>query len=217
MAPMLTYFSHFFSGGVDPTWPHGILLSISVLASFAVGAGIIFESHKYPEAIQRIAMLAVIVGVIVEAACTITLFVFDEGISNVQQNKIIALERRIAPRNLSPSQQQKIVDSLKQFTDVQFVTQWYSIDVEGKRLADQIAKALLSAGFKHIGLSGGLPPDSLTVGVKVLSNEAGDQVRVAVCEALKANDIECTTDSTRVGGGSKTLAIWIGVKAIAEP
>jgi hypothetical protein len=46
---MLAYLSHFFSGGDDSTWPHAILLSISVLASFAVGAGIIFESHNGKE------------------------------------------------------------------------------------------------------------------------------------------------------------------------
>jgi hypothetical protein len=46
---MLAYLSHFLSGGVDSTWPHAILLSISVLASFAVGAGIIFESHNGKE------------------------------------------------------------------------------------------------------------------------------------------------------------------------
>lgn len=92
---MSAYLSHFFSGGVDPTWPHAILLTITVLASFAVAAGIIFESPKYSESVHRVAMWAVIGGVAVEAACTITLFVFDEGIGNAQQEKIIVLEKQL--------------------------------------------------------------------------------------------------------------------------
>ena len=101
---MLTYLSNFFSGGVDSTWPHIILLSVTVLASFAVAAGIIFESPKYSETIHRVATRLVIGGVAVEAVCTIFLFVFDEGISNAQQSKIIALEMRLAPRSLTAEQ-----------------------------------------------------------------------------------------------------------------
>jgi hypothetical protein len=162
-------------------------------------------------------MLSVIVGVIVEAVCTITLFVFDEGISNAQQEKIIVLERRIAPRNLSPSQQKEIADSLREFSDVQFATQSYSIDVEGQRLEEQIRKAFGLARFSGLQRGGGLSSDPLIVGVRVLSNEAGQPLSKAACEALKARDIECTTDGPRVAGGSKTISVWVGVKAIAEP
>src|ERR1700724_2043035 len=88
MVKMLTYLSHFFSGEVDPGWPHGILLSATVLASFAVAAGILLERPKYSESVHRVATWLVLSGVAVEAFCTIVLFVFDEGISNAQQDKI---------------------------------------------------------------------------------------------------------------------------------
>jgi hypothetical protein len=85
---MPTYITAFISGGMDPFWPHFILLSVSVLSSFAVAAGIILESPKYPESLHGIANKLVIGGVAIEALCTIGLFVFDEGISNAQQSAI---------------------------------------------------------------------------------------------------------------------------------
>jgi hypothetical protein len=103
MAAMAAYLRSFFSGGVDPGWPHGILLSITVLASFAVATGILLERPKYPEAEHRTATWLVLCGVAIEAICTIVLFVFDEGISSrqqsaieIQRDKIIELDKRIA-------------------------------------------------------------------------------------------------------------------------
>jgi hypothetical protein len=91
---MLTYVSRFWSGGFEPFWPHVALLSLTVLASLAVGAGIIFERPTYSAAFHRVAFWLVVGGVIVEAVCTIFLFVFDEGISTSQQSRIIALQAR---------------------------------------------------------------------------------------------------------------------------
>ncbi len=101
---MLTYISGFLSGGVEPFWPHVWLLSISVLASFAVGAGIILEGPKYSSSVHRIAFWLVVVGIAIEALCTIFLFAFDEGISSAQQSKIIKLETQIAARPFTKSQ-----------------------------------------------------------------------------------------------------------------
>src|SRR4029077_19635229 len=53
MAAMLTYLSAALSVGVSPFWPHLILLSVSVLAGVAVGAGIIFEAPEYSAATHR--------------------------------------------------------------------------------------------------------------------------------------------------------------------
>ncbi|HZR74543.1 hypothetical protein [Bradyrhizobium sp.] len=61
----------------------------------------------------------VVVGIGFEAVCTIFLFVFDEGISNAQQRKIeadqrkiIALENKLAARALSSDQSAMIVSRL---------------------------------------------------------------------------------------------------------
>jgi len=118
-----------------------------VLASFAVGAGIIFESPKYSERIQRIAMLGVIAGVIVEAACTIMLFVFDEGISTSQQDKIVALETRLAFRALSDEQSEDVVALLKGTAGQHFdiVTYWKS--PEAWAITQRIYATLEKAGW----------------------------------------------------------------------
>jgi hypothetical protein len=87
--------SGFFSGAIDALWPHVILLTVAAVASFAVAAGIVLENPKW-----SLANVLVVGGVAIEAICTFLLFGFDEGISNAQQSKIIALEQQIAPRKL---------------------------------------------------------------------------------------------------------------------
>jgi hypothetical protein len=154
----------------------------------------------------------------VEAVCTITLFVFDEGISNAQQAKIISLEIRIAPRNLSPSQQKEIADALRVFSGTQFITGVYPSDAEGRRLEEQLRTALISAGFKFLQHNRNAPPESLITDVHVSSNKAGKPISDAVCTALKAKDIECKPDSEgNPLWTANTLSIWVGVKAVADP
>jgi hypothetical protein len=89
--------SQFFGGTLNPTWPHAILIAGTIIGGVFVGLGVILEAPK----ILSIPVAAVFVGVVIEAACTLLLFGFDEGISSAQQSKIIALETRIAPRGLS--------------------------------------------------------------------------------------------------------------------
>jgi hypothetical protein len=79
-------------------------LSASVLAGVAVGAGIGFESVEYSTAAHRIAKHLVIWGVVVESVCTVSLFVFDEGISSRQQAQMITLEKRLVARTISDEQ-----------------------------------------------------------------------------------------------------------------
>lgn len=76
--------SGFFSGTVEPFWPHAALLTIAIAASFAVAAGIVLENPKW-----SLANVLVVGGVAIEAACTLLLFGFDEGISGRQQASIV--------------------------------------------------------------------------------------------------------------------------------
>jgi hypothetical protein len=210
---MYAYWSNFTSGAFDPTWPHFLLIGGSLVGGALVGLGVILEAHK----IFSLPTLSVFIGIVLEAICTLLLFTFDEGISKAQTDKIITLEERIAPRNLSPSQQQKIADSLRQFSDVQFVTVTYPTDPEGRRLEQQVWKVMSLSGFRLLARSSGMPSDPLVIGLQILSNDAGKPLAKAACEAFVANDIECTTDGPPVAGGSKTLTILVGVKPIAEP
>ncbi len=98
---MLTYIGRFWSGGFEPFWPHVVLLTLSIVASFAVGIGIIFERPKYSPAVHRVAFWLIVGGITIEAVCTIFLFVFDEGISGSLQksnNFLLAQQQELEGR-----------------------------------------------------------------------------------------------------------------------
>ena len=156
----------------DPV--HVYLLSGDVLATIAVGLGIIWE-HGPPE-VQRVANRLVIGGVIVETVCSIWLFAYDENISSGQQsvitsqnNQIIALEKQIAPRQLSFPQQFAIGATLVHFAGQRVRIESYALDAESAALGTQIAGAL-SRGRLLVDASGLLSMSimgSLAVGVRV--------------------------------------------------
>ena len=90
---MPSYISTFFSGSVDPFWPHFILLGCAIIGGIAVGLGIIMESEKW-----SLATILVVIGVATEAVFTIMLFLFDEGISSAQQSRITDLDTQLVAR-----------------------------------------------------------------------------------------------------------------------
>jgi len=111
-AAISTYIGQFFSGGVDPSTPHLVLILAAVAGGLAVGAGIIWEAARGGH-LWTVPTACVFFGVIIEAAATIFLFEFDEGISRHQQsivdaqqsvirsqnNEIISLEPRILTKD----------------------------------------------------------------------------------------------------------------------
>jgi hypothetical protein len=147
---MLAYVSKFTSGGLEPFWPHFVLLTFSVVGSVAVGVGILLERPKYSAAVHRIATGLVISGVVVEAICTIALFVFDEGISQAQQSKIIALEAQLTgflePRKLTQGQKTRIIQAIKPFPPVSFVAMFAPGEESWEFVLD-ISRTLRDAGW----------------------------------------------------------------------
>jgi hypothetical protein len=73
---------------------HIYLLGGDVLATMAVGAGIVWE-HGPPE-VWVIANRLVIWGIVAETLCSVALFAFDEGISGAQQATIAAQQVSIS-------------------------------------------------------------------------------------------------------------------------
>ena len=224
MAAMLTYLSNFFSGQVDSLWPHVVLLTGSVLASFAVGGGIIFESPKYSERVHRIATKLVIAGVVVEAVCTIVLFVFDEGISSkqqstieAQQEKIIALEMALSPRGID---EKKIAEDLKSFSNIAVVVRSIS-EMEPRRTAGQITATLrMHAGWQKY--TGTLPEwamastfrDGVTVSADSgLGSGPGWAAAKALVAVLNANGIVAQTGSP-VTVGMNAVFVAVGLKPL---
>jgi hypothetical protein len=194
---MLIYLSLFFSGEVDPFWPHVILLSVSVLASFAVGAGIIFESPKYSAHVQHVAMWGVIAGVVVEAACTITLFAFDEGISNAQQDKIVNLETRLASRSLSDLQIEAVAKRLEPFAGQKFALITYWNNPESYALTNRVFEALKKANWElDLSKQNGIMIGVQTGIVMLRDGRVESSVKAAdeLVAALTANGIAAALD-----------------------
>jgi hypothetical protein len=93
-------------------------------------------------------MILVLGRVSIGAVLTISLFVFDEGISRGQQAKIISLDEKLAPRDLSPDQIKVIADELRPYGEIRFDLSMH-VDSEPMRLTDKIEDSLLAAGWKE--------------------------------------------------------------------
>jgi hypothetical protein len=190
MAAMLTHLSTLLSGTEDPFWPHVVLISTSVLAGIGVGAGIIFESHKYSSRTNAIATALVIIGVIIESLCTVSLFVIDEAISSAQQSKIIELEKRLAPRRLTAVQSASLAEKLKIFQGKNFILSAFG--PESLDLALDIGRALETAGWVMQPWASGFNVASIPlngVDIRAGSPAMKPAVNLLVSE-LKDNDIE---------------------------
>ena len=112
---------------------HAYLIIFCVFATYVCVRGIRWESRG-PLSVHSVAGKLVIWGVAIEAICTIALFVFDEVISfsqkehigaqqviiRDQNEKIIALERRLAPRVISDAQKDEMTAKLKRFAGTEF-------------------------------------------------------------------------------------------------
>jgi hypothetical protein len=108
MAAISTIFNAFISGSLDPYWTHFWLLAGAFTVEIIVAIGIVLEMSWPPNQLQIIATVMVIGGVVIGIIFTLGLFVFDEAISRNQQEKIVALETRLAPRLLSEEQKGKL-------------------------------------------------------------------------------------------------------------
>jgi hypothetical protein len=160
VAPASTYIGQFFSGGVDPSIPHLVLILAAVIGGFAVGIGIIWEAARGGH-LWTLPTAFVFFGVIIEATATVILFEFDEGISGSQletirdqQSKIIALETRLAPRVISDDEQRQIVELLKPYAGTPFDLK-INPSPEAVAFANRVSDTLIKADRKRLPYSGG--------------------------------------------------------------
>ncbi|HML06775.1 MAG TPA: hypothetical protein VK430_01440 [Xanthobacteraceae bacterium] len=141
---MPTYLSPLLSGDQDVLrWA---LLGGAVTGGLAVGIGIFWEAHKLTAATAL-----VLVGVVVEAICTIFLFVIDESISRQQKEQI---EQMLAHRKLGPEQKMRISSALAPYSPGEFVTATVPED-EAWGFVMEIAAALKADGWKWLPCAGG--------------------------------------------------------------
>jgi hypothetical protein len=179
---------------------------------------IVFESPKYSESIHRVATRLVIGGVAVEAVCTIFLFVFDEGISNAQQAKIIALESRLAARSLSDKQAAVLAEKLRPFSGQEFQVIAYWKNPESLSIANRIADALISAGWKIDQPKAFTMIAGVLTGIDVeIDDGASEQTEKAAAleltGALNAHDLVATAgDKNKIPSPTNKISLLVGIK-----
>lgn len=133
---MYAYLSALCAGDIDTL--RSALLYGAVAGGVIVAVGIIWESKKLD-----VATALVVVGVVLESACTIKLFVVDEGISSAQQSKIIALE---TPRILTKDGAIRLVGKISQYPGTPYV--WVQVAEMEVIFERAFLRALKEAGWK---------------------------------------------------------------------
>jgi hypothetical protein len=219
-ATMYSYMSHFFSGTLDPDWPHAILIGGAIVGSIIVAFGIVLEAEK----LFSLPTVLVVGGVSIEAIFTLLLFGFDEGISSNQQStiqaqnsEIIALEKRLAARILSDEQAAAIAEKVKPFAGQVFQVIPYWKNPESLSFANRIAGILISSGWKLD------QPTAFTTLVGVLTGinveiDAGETEEVkgaatTLFDALSSSDAFATLDDTfKREPPSHRVSISVGIK-----
>jgi hypothetical protein len=151
MAAFQRYVTALWSGTAEPFWPHAVLIMGGILAGILVGIGILLDIPEHPAPKQRIAFWVVMIGIIIEPICTLGLFKFDEAISQQQQEKIISLEERLLPRNLSPEAISRVEQKVCPFGPRKYSRVFV---IFGDILfADQLGQVFNACKWSDIGIS----------------------------------------------------------------
>lgn len=195
---------------------HSYLLAGEALAAICVMYGIIWESNEYGASVHRVARNFVIWGVIAETVFSLLLFVFDEGISSAQREKIIVLETRLAARTLSDPQIAGIEKRLGPFAGQTFQIIPYWDDDECLAIANRIADALTASNWKieqperYTALIG------VVTGIKVYVDDGApeDTIRAAkeLAAALNESDIAAAVKSGPSKPPTSKIGISVGIK-----
>jgi hypothetical protein len=215
VATICTYIAQFFSGEVEASTPHLVLILVTVTGGMAVGGGIIWEANRsghlctWPTAL-------VFFGVIIEAAATVVLFEFDEGITRAQQSTIetqkstiIALETKLRPRSsLLQEHEESFVAAIARFKETRFET---GIDLgssEQTLLAKALHFALVSkAGWQAVSWDGGF-----TIPLWVFGAGSGDPKPARWAPVLAANVEVHVFDEYRQQLGPALIALVAALK-----
>ena len=110
-------------------------------------------------------------GIIVETLCSALLFVWDANFIGEQNDKIIALETRLAPRDLSPEQQSTIARAVNEFSGTLFDLA-ATHEKEPLNLLDEIEVSLIKARWVEVPWTGAdvTRPGKPNVGTAIAQN-----------------------------------------------
>ena len=115
MIAMKSFWGEIIASTSDEEFTHTWLIRIGLAGEILVAVGILLEIERPLNLKKILSFAAVIMGVILSAAGTLLLLKFDEGISHLQKDKIITLERRLAPREIFAAQETAMVNALFPF------------------------------------------------------------------------------------------------------
>jgi hypothetical protein len=167
--------------------------------------------------------MLVVVGGVIEAACTIALFGFDEGISRAQQGRIAFLNFELAPRAISDTEAQKIINGeLSKLAGGTVVVQSYAMDPESSRLGRELLFIFSKAGLKPTNSLASLTvagPNSVYLsGIQVMNPGSPDGQNLGLRIML---EIQSATGGRidiqdRVANVPE-VTIFVGLKPLAIP
>lgn len=144
------------------------------------------------------------------------IFATDAQISFKQRVHIASLEARIAARTLSASDQNEVATAVNEFSGQLFKLTSYMDDQESVDIADQLGKALNTAGWALIKPSKDVVLDSVIAGIVVyLDDQAPDSTRraaKALVDALNAKHIAAKLHAIRANDPAAQLNVTVGIK-----
>ncbi len=195
---------------------------VYVLATFGVLVGVYWEGDQFSKEKQHRGWSLLVASLAVDTLFTVLVFGADGWISAIQRSEIIALEKRIAPRNLDEAQRNNLTAALSLFSGRSVKIESYALDLEAAMLGTEIGVALANAHIEAINfLLCDNPLGSLASGLRVTGDDR-DLVRVLL-EALskvglQPSDIPRPQPSLTCGGPNSTTpvaaTVFIGVKPI---
>jgi hypothetical protein len=190
---MNSFFSEFASGSLHSPFWHPFLLFTALFGDVLVAAGVIIESWPPKDIKAKVGLGFVFFGVIISAGFTLFLFVFDEGISGAQQEKIFALEQ---PRNIDFAVFKKLMASAPITpVDIQFTgggdTEWLANQLV---FAFSMLKWPVTGGWAHFvvfddpelcKIAPGLGCISAqSMGVTILMHATGTEAELSLRESV---------------------------------
>jgi hypothetical protein len=205
MTAIFTFFSYWASA-LSSGW----LLFGDLLATVAVGIGVILEVPENPTFRQKLAIALVAGGVVVETICSLALFLSAEAVSQRQRDKIISLETRLAPRWLTSQQQAALEMRFARFEGKTVLVGSFELDGESISFGQSIVQSLRRANISAISRLGCFagPNFELTVHVTGADRELVDALSAGLQsegvvvspnhldEIVKANDVCGATPSS---------------------
>lgn len=191
-AALLFDFSNVDSLGV---WKDGFIVAY-VTATAGVLLGVYWERDSFPDDVQEYGWDVLVKSLAIELLCGTMIFAIDGRVSHIQRDEIIALETKLAPRELSEKQQADLVAAIKRFSG-----QKYEISVavgsESSAFLCVLDKNLRAAGWvrqpSQFSLKTKPCADSDEVGVNLASGIHIRRHAEASAQLIEASNVLSST------------------------